>query len=165
MRTISLILLVNCALFLNAQSSVQLGGMSWSCAQERDYLVMKLYAPTTGWLGVGFNHHNNIVHSDLLLFNVRDGQVNKQDMYVRGIGDPQLDSHLGGSTDVEIIAFEETAEHTFICFRRPYQVDDRFDFSLVRDQEFWLILAYSIDDDFRHHSRMRQHQKVVFKPE
>ncbi|MEM6398379.1 MAG: DOMON domain-containing protein [Bacteroidota bacterium] len=134
--------------------------MSWTCQAEGDYLVMSLQAPTTGWLGVGFNDKNDIMHSDLLLFHVVNGRASGQDMYVKGLGNPRLDSRLGGLDDIEILAAEERDGQTYIRFRRPYPVKDKYDYLLRAGEEFWLILAYSTHDEFAHHSRMRQHVKL-----
>lgn len=165
MRMVGAFVLLLWPFALLSQSSVTLGEMTWTCAHEGDHLVMTLRAPTTGWVGIGFNQSNDIVGSDLLLLHVEGGEAKAQDMYVKGIGNPKPDTSLGGSTDVEIIAYEETAEYTSISFRRPYPTSDPYDYVLAPDQEFWLILAYSTADDFSHHSRMREHQKVVFKLE
>ncbi len=146
-----------------AQMALSLGGMSWTCSQEGDFLVMELRAPTTGWLGIGFNQENSIVHSDLLLFHVVDGKAESTDLYVKGIGNPKTDKSLGGSHDIEILDFSEGENETYIKFRRPRKGKDAYDYRLKNEEAFWLILAYSTHDEFEHHSRMRKHKKVVFK--
>lgn len=143
-----------------AQQSIELNGMQWTCQKQGDNLVMTLQAPTAGWVGVGFNHKNAIVHSDLLLLHIVDGVATAQDMYVKGFGDPRQDSTLGGADDIEILSAEERSDMTYIRFRRPYQTKDEYDYPLREGEDFWLILAYSTHDDFAHHSRMRQHVKV-----
>lgn len=157
----SLLLLLALCPAVYGQSTVELGGMQWTCTQADDYLIMELQAPTTGWVGVGFNQTNSIVHSDLLLLNIVEDEVNNQDMYVVDFGNPRLDTDLSGSHDLEVLAFEERNGQTYIRFRRPLMSTDHFDFDLEDGAKFWLILAYSTHDDFAHHSRMRQHTQVV----
>lgn len=146
---------------LTAQMDVSLGGMRWQGERRGDFLVMEVYAPTQGWVGVGFNRDNGIVGSDLLLLRVLDGKADGTDLFVKGAGDPRTDESLGGSHDLEIIDFAETREGTYLKFRRPWPGEDTYDFPLREGESFWLILAYSTHDDFGHHSRMRQHEKVV----
>ncbi len=158
-----LAILSHLGLGLKAQMDVSLGGMSWSCSKEGEYLVMELRAPTTGWVAVGFNGENNILHSDLLMFHIVNGKVETQDMYVKGIGDSRLDVSLGGSKDLEVMSAEEKGDETYIRFRRWWAGQDRYDYRLIHGEAFWLILAYSTHDDFSHHSSMRKHKEIVFK--
>jgi hypothetical protein len=148
---------------MNAQREYSAGGMSWKYEMEGGYLVMELRAPTKGWVGVGFNEKNDIVHSDLLLFHVRGSEAEGVDLYVKGYGNPKTDESMGGSHDIEIVDFRETEQETFIKFRRRWKVTDDYDYQLKNGEAFWLILAYYTQDEFDHHSIMRKHQKVVFE--
>ncbi len=159
-------LLTSCIAYsTQAQMELSLGGMSWKCNKEGDFLVMELRAPTRGWVGVGFNQENAIVQSDLLLFHVVDGKEESTDMYVKGFGNPKTDESLGGSHDIEIVDFSETNYETYIKFRRLWKGEDIYDYPLKNGEPFWLILAYSTHDEFEHHSRMRRHEKIVFNVE
>lgn len=153
------------SVLVQAQLSVTLSEITWTCTPIGDDLVMELQAPTTGWVGVGFNQENSILQSDLLLFNIVDGQATGTDLYVKGFGNPQADKALGGDRNVEILSFREEDNHTYIQFRRPLKAADAYDFQLQAGEAFWLILAYSTHDEFEHHSRVRQHQQVLFKIE
>lgn len=144
---------------------VSLGGMKWSCVREGNELIMELSAPTKGWVAVGFNDENNILHSDLIMFRVVDGQVEVQDMYVKGVGDPRLDDSLGGRQNIDMLEAEERDQQTYVRFRRPWSGKDDYDYNLEQGETFWLILAYSTHDDFAHHSRLRRHVKVIFNIE
>ncbi len=162
MRILVFLLTFCIACSLNAQMELSLGGMTWKCNRDGDFLVMELRAPTKGWIGVGFNQENSIVQSDLLLFHVVDGKEGSTDLYVKGIGNPKTDKSLGGSHDIEIIDFSETKNETYIKFRRLWKGKDIYDYQLKNGEAFWLILAYSTHDEFAHHSRMRKHEKVIF---
>ena len=137
-------------------------GMTFGYELENDNLVMEISAPTTGWVGVGFNSTNNIVGSDLYLFHVVNGQAEGLDMYVKGIGDPKVDTTLGGNESFEILEASEKSGVTKIKFSLPFPSSDRYDFKHEKDTKFWLILAFSTHDDFAHHSRMRKHVPFTF---
>ena len=105
----------------------------------------------------GQNQENNIVKSDLLLVHVVNDKVEALDMYVLGFGNPKEDETIGGSMDIRMLAGEEKNGQTKVTFKIPIASKDQYDFSHKIGQQFWLILAYSMEDDFGHHSRMRKH--------
>lgn len=148
---------------LAQEETLNIGGMTFSYELNEDSIEIKLTAPTNGWIGVGFNNRDNIVKSDLLLFNVVSAQPNALDMYVVGFGNPREDSKLGGSHSIKILDSQETIDKTYVHFIIPMKSNDRYDFQHEIDQDFWLILAYSTHDDFAHHSRMRKHVKYRFE--
>ena len=145
------------ALALCAQSEVAVNGMVLKHKVVGKEIEFTLSAPTTGWVGIGFNDANEIVGADLLLFHIVNGKVAFQDMIVKGLGDPRLDTTLGGTDDVKIISGEERGRLTEITFRLPLQSNDPNDFALEKGKTLWLIMAYSTHDEFDHHSRMRKH--------
>ena len=148
------ILIVPC---LYPQQQTTVGGMSLTHRLVDDRVEFILTAPTTGWLGIGFNDRNNIVGSDLYLLHVVNGKATGQDMYVKAAGDPRLDQTLGGTDDLKIISGQEENNETTIVFSLPLASADQNDFQLEAGKDMWLILAYSAHDEFDHHSRMRKH--------
>ncbi|MEO1654943.1 MAG: DOMON domain-containing protein, partial [Bacteroidota bacterium] len=163
MRLVLFVFLLGFACESRAQKEIRVQGMKFTYQLLQNELEIELSAPTQGWLGIGFNRENNIVKSDLLLFRVKNGQAEGRDMYVLGFGNPRQDQDLGGKSDFRILAFQEKAGSTWIRFRIPLQSGDDYDFSHRVGEKIWLILAYSVDDDFGHHSRMRQHLAFQLK--
>ncbi len=146
-----------------AQKTTTVDGISFTYTIEDDNLMCTLEARTNGWVGVGFNDKNSIVHSDLLLFNVINGKVTSTDLYVKGVGNPRKDSDLGGENTIKLLSGIEKNGLTSVKFSIPLQSGDPFDFEHRLNDTYWLILAYSVEDDFGHHSRVRRH--VPFKLE
>ncbi|MEO1052848.1 MAG: DOMON domain-containing protein [Bacteroidota bacterium] len=165
MKNSMIVLLLCCwtLMKVQAQNKVEVNGMTFQYEIKNEQLEITLEAPTTGWLGVGFNTDNNIVGSDLLLFHIVEGKTEGLDMYVKGFGDPREDKLIGGTDDIRIISGVESAGHSKVRFSIPLQSKDQYDFKHVAGQDFWLILAYSVDDDFGHHSRMRKHIRYRLK--
>ncbi len=163
MKRLGLVLMFISPFGLFAQKEVSLGGMQLKYVLKDEYVEIELTAPTTGWLGVGFNSRNDIVGSDLLLFHVVEDEAEALDMYVVTAGNPQLDTRLGGSHNIEILDYEETPVSSKVRFKRPLFGDPRYDYKHQLGDEFWLILAYSTHDEFAHHSRMRQHVRFSFE--
>jgi hypothetical protein len=136
--------------------------MTFSYEIQGDSIEITFSAPTTGWVGVGFNSEDNIVGSDLLLFHVISGKAEYMDMFVKAAGDPREDEKLGGRNNVRLLNAVED-ERTEVNFKIPFPGSDKYDFPLEYDKKFWLILAYSTHDEFDHHSRIRKHVPYEFK--
>ena len=148
---------------LTAQQHFQAGKMNAQIEMQSDSLDIILEAPTKGWLAVGFNEKNDIVKSDLIQARVRAGKVEIEDQYVTGIGQHPTDRSLGGGHNVRIVSGTETDRHTQIHLRLPLSSGDAYDFDHLQQKKYWVILAYSIDDDFQHHSTRRQHNRLVWE--
>ncbi len=155
-------LLVSVGLF--GQQTHQTDGISLTYTIADKHLVCELKAETLGWVGVGFNTENSIVGSDLLLFNIVKGQASCVDLFVKSAGNPLPDEALGGKHTIELLDAEEKSSTTKVKFSIPLSSGDPFDFKHEMGKRFWLILAYSVADDFKHHSRVRRHIPITLKP-
>lgn len=154
-----LVLVLNLCSFagLYGQQTTKASGMTFGYEVVDNMLKCSLQAPTNGWVGVGFNTKNSIVGSDLLLFNVVNGKVSCTDLFVKGVGNPIKDSANGGKNTITLLKGTEKNSFTHVTFTIPMNSGDPNDFVHVLGKEAWLILAYSVDDDFAHHSRVRKH--------
>ncbi|GAA4270796.1 DOMON domain-containing protein [Aquimarina gracilis] len=142
---------------VEAQKTITTSGISFTYTIQGDNLECTLEAKTNGWIGVGFNDKNSIVNSDLLLFNIINGEASSTDLYVKGIGNPRKDSDLGGANTITLLNSIEKRGVTRVVFSIPLKSGDTFDFEHRLNESYWLILAYSVEDDFNHHSRFRKH--------
>lgn len=157
------LLIGNSTLF--AQEKIQAGTMHFEAWLVDEAIEIQLEAATSGWLVVGFNSENNILHSDLLQFRIDAGSVYAEDQYVTGLGKHPTDISLGGTNNIAVISGEKQEGKTRIRFRIPFASGDHYDFVHTLDKDFWLILAYSVDKDFQHHSILRKHFRYRWKKE
>ncbi len=146
---------------LHGQQTAKVSGITFTYEVVGEALICKLDAPTNGWVGVGFNNKNSIVGSDLLLFNIIEGKPSGTDLFVKGAGNPVKDKENGGKNTITILGGSERDSYTTITFSIPMDSGDSNDFVHQTNKEGWLILAYSVDDDFKHHSRVRKHIPFV----
>ncbi len=149
-----------------AQQKIQVGSMTFEAWLMEEEMEIELRAPTEGWIAVGFNQSDAILGADLLQFRVHDsGEVYAEDQLVTDFGKHPTDVSLGGTDDIKIMSGEERDGQTSIRFRIPFSSGDPSDFSHQLNHSFWLILAYSVSDDFDHHSIMRKHFSYQWKKE
>lgn len=136
------------------------GDMRLSYHGTADSLYFELSGPTKGWIALGFNDRDNIVGADLLMFCVRDGKVEFEDQYVERAGVHPADLSRGGKSNIRLLSAQEKNLRTHVRFSIPLQSGDARDFQHVWGESCYAILAWSVSDDFDHHSRMRKHVEL-----
>lgn len=145
--------------------SISVEGMtvSWHFAEEFIYITAS--APTRGWVAVGFNQRDDIVGANLIIGAVlpqaQEDNVKIEDHFVLRLGEHLPVATIGGTTAITALGGKEEGEQTTLHFRLPTRAIDRYHLDLQPGMSLYLIVAYSIDDDFAHHSRMRQHVRVT----
>lgn len=144
-----------------AQPDLETGGMKMSYRIENDSIRIELYAPTTGWLAIGFHTRNEIVGADLKMLRIVGNRPEAEDRKTRRVGYYPSDTEFGGENNIEIISGVQDKFGTKVTFRIPLNSGDTNDFIHHPGEDFWMILAYSASPDFEHHSRMRKH--LLFK--
>lgn len=142
---------------------LKVGPMTLRYEVQQDSLWLQLKAPTKGWIAIGFNDRNDIVGSDLLMFSVRNGLVFYEDQFVKAAQQHPADWELGEGSSIQMIEGTETEGWTSATFKIPLYANEPYDFNHQPGKDFWLIMAYSLHDDFDHHSIMRKHRKYAWK--
>jgi len=122
-------------------------------------------APTTGWVGIGFNPSVMMKDADYVLGYVKDGTVYFQDNYGTGNTSHAPDVSLGGTEDVRGIRGSETNGKTTIVFALPLDSMDQYDKKFVQGETYKVLLAYGKNgaDDFTSMHSKRTAIDVVFK--
>ena len=90
------------------------------------------------------------------MFSVVDGMLIYQDQYIRDWNDHPEDAALGGKNNINMIGYLEDEESTTVKFKIPINSGDSMDAIHRADQDFWLLLAYSAEYNFNHHSTVRK---------
>ena len=91
---------------------------------------------------------------------VKDTATTLSDRYIIAPGRHQPIPALGGTEDLVLLEGRETVEGTTISFSIP-TTSDSWRKRLRQGSTYHLLFAYSMDDDFNHHSLMRRHVKVT----
>ncbi|MCB0641506.1 MAG: hypothetical protein KDC44_07690 [Phaeodactylibacter sp.] len=138
---------------LAGQHLITQNGVTLYYELQPDSIEIELFAPTQGWLAIGFNREDAIVGADLLQFAVTSEGLRAEDQFVRK---PQVHPR-DTEQNLRILSFREDQQGTMVRFKIPMRSGDPQDFEHQTHAPFFLILAYSAADDFQHHSRFRSH--------
>lgn len=127
--------------------------VDWHFIDDRIYFEM--IAPTDGWVTIGFNNKAGTTGAYLLMGNIIEGQVNLVEHYTKSPGNYLPISELGAKPQVENVNGVEGYNQTTIKFSLPIKSMNKYQKDLSKGTEYIMIIAYSQEDDFQHHSIMR----------
>jgi hypothetical protein len=119
-----------------------------------------MQAVTRGWVAVGFNTQPTLDGARLVMGRVRQGHAQAQ----VHIAKPPRHIHRltpqGAERVSEVTGFQDKG-HTRVCFRMPLAAADAEDVQLSAGQSTHIILAWSHESDFEHHSAQRSALQVM----
>ena len=140
-------------------NTIEQNGMTFTWEVEGNGIIATVTGPLQGWLAVGFSNKSGIVGSNLLMMQVTEDGLYGEDQLVTGVGiHPTIES-LGGQSGLQVVEGEESEEGTTIRFRMVFY-EDPFHHQLIPGDTCFLTLAYSVADEFDHHSRMRTETQI-----
>ncbi len=140
---------------------IQVERMKISWEFQQDHIRFTASAPDDGWVALGFNTKNNIVGSNLVMVGVKGSNATSEDFYVVSAGNPKPVASLGSKSQIADAEGEDKNGVTTISFSIPIKASDKYHKDLSKGQKIWLICAYSMEDEFDHHSRMRRHVQIT----
>lgn len=153
--------LVNCSICnQNKMKEISKNGMTVSWDIMKDSLDVKVFAPTQGWVAIGFNERDELTGTHLVMGCVIKGEVFVEDHYIRQPGDHVPVLSLGGKDALSARTGEETSAGTTIAFRLPLKPVDLYHHALQAGKSYHILMAFSAENDFYHHSLMRTTVKI-----
>lgn len=122
----------------------------WLVEDSLSSLRIKITAPTTGWIAVGFDPISFMEEANLLIGYVSGGTVHIRDDYGITIHTHDADTNLGGTDDVTMITGSESSGETMIEFRIPLDSGDQYDKVITEGTTYLIIFAYGANgsDDY-----------------
>ncbi|MCI4667235.1 MAG: DOMON domain-containing protein [Bacteroidia bacterium] len=132
--------------------------VSWEF--EKDVINIRLSAPTQGWIAIGFNEVSGLKGNYLLMARVVEGKAELVEHFVFAPGDYQAITKSSPNPKVIEVSGQEENGTTDISFSLKGNFSDEFRKSLVPKKDYHLLMAYSVSDNFKHHSRMRTSIKI-----
>ncbi len=169
MIDISINKLLFMTLFISESFSIQqqkdfktttVNGMTFQWRFDKNHLHCQATAPTKGWIAIGFNTKNELSGTNLIMGAVEQDYVTIDDRFIVKPGEHKSIIDLGGSEAVMHRSGKEENGTTTISFFIPVTVNDKFHHNLYEGKEYYVLMAFSQEDDFQHHSIMRTTIKI-----
>lgn len=132
--------------------------VNWQIEGERLRLTMS--APTRGWVAIGFNDREGLAGTNLIMGCVKEGKAEVSDRYIVASGDHRSIVGMGGTAATQLVSGRETGDSTTLEFTLPLRAPDRWHHDLKTGKIYYLLMAFSRDDDFAHHSMMRTSETI-----
>lgn len=124
--------------------------MSFEWKINGENIDIRMSAPTTGWVGIGFNPSKQMMDANFILGYVKDGKLRISDEFGKTTKAHAKDTKSDGKMDVINAMGSEENEITTISFSIPLDSGDKVDQALDPMAETTVLLAYgSGRDSFR----------------
>ena len=117
---------------------------------EPPFTSIGIKAPTTGWVGIGFDPVSVMDQADMVIGWVDSaGKPHALDCFSTGLFGPHPpDTDLGGTEDLVAFGGREDGDSTVVEFKRPLQTSDPYDKAIDPLKPLKIIWAYGETDDF-----------------
>ncbi len=115
-----------------------------------DNLDVRMSAPTTGWVSVGFDPTRAMRDADMKFGFVSNGSAEMADHFGTSAIQHDFDTEIGGSRDLRNVSGTEADGRTTLSFTMPLDSGDEYDAALASGQEHVIIYAHGGDgvDDY-----------------
>jgi hypothetical protein len=121
---------------------------AWSIAG--DSLNVRLQAKTDAWVGIGFNPTSRMKDANIIIGFVKDGEVTVVDHFGTAERGHEMDTRVGGKSNVDNISGKEAGGTTEISFSVPLNSDDPKDRPIWTNKPNTILLAHGAGrDSFR----------------
>lgn len=135
-------------------------GMTITWEHKKGLIHFSMEAPTDGWVTIGFNESKNISGAYLLMGHVINDIPEVVEYYTISPANYKPIIKLGVPPQVREITGNQSAQKTVLSFALPVDSKLKYTKNLGKGNEYNMIIAYSQEDDFQHHSIMRTSIKV-----
>ncbi|MGC3938806.1 hypothetical protein ACOTTU_13465 [Roseobacter sp. EG26] len=134
--------------------------VSFDWRHTRDRLVCTFHAPTCGWLAVGFNAERTLKGTRFVIAARADDTLLVEEHIAIVPGHDPVEK-LGLSRAVTRAEVVHTPGGSQLRFAYPLTFPDQPRLSLAPKMATHLLLAWSQDTDFDHHSAWRKHYDIT----
>ena len=124
--------------------------MVFAWTVDGDVLNVRLQGKTDSWVGIGFNPTSRMKDANIIIGFVKGGKVEVLDHYGTTEHQHQMDSRIGGESNVSNVSGKEADGMTEISFSIPLQSNDPKDRPIWTDKPNTVLLAHGAGrDSFR----------------
>jgi plastocyanin len=124
--------------------------VQWLTVADSGLIHLRVSAPTTGWVAIGFNRQPLMQGANFIIGYVLADTAHIQDNFGTSGWVHEPDTSLGGVDNIADKAGTEVSGTTELRLTIPLDSGDPYDFRLVADSVYSLLLAYGANgaDDF-----------------
>lgn len=140
--------------------TVERDGVTFVYRHKGDRLHATLTAPTDGWVAAGFNNKQQLQGTRFVIGALNDGQLRIEE-HIATVPDHPRVQDLGLATALADTHGEATATGTMLRFSLPHDFSDSANPTLRPGTPTYLMLAWSHETDFTHHSAWRRHYAIM----
>ena len=144
----------------NTIQNISKNGMSISWHHQNDRIYIEMSAPTDGWVAIGFNTHAGTTGTYLLMGHIINGKANVVEYYTTSPGDYNPITTHGAQAKIQDIEGVEKGKSSTLKFSLPILATSKYQRNLTEGTAYIMLIAYSREDDFKHHSMMRTSVEV-----
>ena len=129
---------------------------------EGSTISVKVSAPTSGWVAVGFDPTSRMKDANIVIGYVENGEVFIRDDYGSATTAHEADTAAGGTDNLSNTSGTETNGTTEIAFTMPLDSGDSRDRILKEGTSYTIIMAYGSSDSFtiKHSTRTSTNFKL-----
>ncbi len=135
--------------------TIQKNEMEVSWYYNNDRIFFEMSAPTDGWVAIGFNSNRSITGTYLLMGHIVENQIDVSEHFTISPGNYKPISDFGEAVQVSAESGIQNSTHTKITFSLPVKPANTLARDLSPGLSYTMLLAYSQEDDFQHHSIIR----------
>lgn len=129
------------------QHSLKIDQMSFDWSVEGANLAVRIAAPTTGWVAVGFNPTDMMKDANIVIGYVKNGKVEISDDFGTRVTQHSSDEKNGGTSNVTVVGGSESGNTTTLEFTIPLNSGDANDGVIDPQADTKVMLAYGPDRD------------------
>ena len=137
-------------------------GMTVTWRLQATAAEFSLRWPSHGWAAIGLNTQSGLPGTQLLMVSIVNGRPVISDRHAVAAGDHRPVQALGGAVHLAVRGGQCDAsgcEAVFVVDRAPR---DRLHHALEPGRPYYLLMAYSAQPDFDHHSLFRTDVEITF---
>ncbi len=140
-------------------TSLQIDGTTFRAWHRKDRMFAEFIAPTQGWIAVGFNNEDRLQGTRFVIGAWGNG-VFRAEEHIALVPHHSRVQDLGLASAVKDVVGSEVQNGTKMKFSLPHHFGDSENPRLAPDTDTNLMLAWSQQKDFDHHSFWRRHLTI-----
>jgi DOMON domain len=128
---------------------------------ENELIHFEMEAPTHGWVAIGFSESASLTGTYLLMGRIQNGKSEVVEHFTDQPGSYRPIIDYGEANQTISVSGDEVGNMTRLKFSIPILKVSKYHKNLSPGTTWNLLLAYSISDDFQHHSIMRTSVEII----